>query len=123
MKHRHQEKRATPETSPKPSSGSGDAKQEPTESAAKTSPEPAEKKAADTSGLPDVKLLGDDKSLPQVTFPGNANQTYRVFFEPKVHEAVWAHAKEETSVEICGVLVGRYVRDPDGPFVLIDGSI
>jgi proteasome lid subunit RPN8/RPN11 len=40
-----------------------------------------------------------------------------------VYDAVWKHAGEDTGVEICGVLVGRYVRDDTGPFVLVDGSI
>lgn len=78
--------------------------------------------ATETTNKIDVKQLKDEK-LPQVTFPGNANQVYRVFFEPGVHESIWKHAGEDSSVEICGVLVGRYVRDGDGPFVQIDGSI
>lgn len=76
---------------------------------------------AESSTKPDVQQLAQEK-LPEVAFPAT-HQDYRVFLEPAVHDAVWKHASEDTSVEICGVLVGRYVRDDAGPFVLIDGSI
>jgi proteasome lid subunit RPN8/RPN11 len=71
---------------------------------------------------PDVRQLaaGD---LPENAFPAGRNQPFRVFIEPSVHEQVWKHATENAGVEICGVAVGKWVRDADGPYVLISESI
>ena len=80
----------------------------------------------DARSLPDdsidVRLLSR-QDLPQETFPGGRNEGFRVFFSPEVHAAIWKHAAEDTSVEICGVLVGSWHRDPAGPFVKIIESI
>ena len=46
-----------------------------------------------------------------------------MYFTPEVHAALWKHAGEDTSVEICGVLVGTWHRDEVGPFVKIVDSI
>ncbi|MDR3636855.1 MAG: Mov34/MPN/PAD-1 family protein [Isosphaeraceae bacterium] len=70
----------------------------------------------------DVRLLGD-KALPRGEFPGGKGEVFRVYFAPAVHEALWKHASEDTSVEICGVLVGAWERDVNGPFVRITESI
>ena len=40
-------------------------------------------------------------------FPGGRNEAFRVYFTPEVHAALWKHGGEDTSVEICGVLVGH----------------
>jgi proteasome lid subunit RPN8/RPN11 len=77
---------------------------------------------AQTKGGPDVGQLRLDE-LPQTTFPGGRSQAFRIFFSPEVHRQVWRHATENIAVEICGVLVGKWARDPDGPFVLISESI
>ncbi|MGP0069883.1 MAG: Mov34/MPN/PAD-1 family protein [Isosphaeraceae bacterium] len=70
----------------------------------------------------DIRLLqGED--LPQEAFPGGRNEPFRVFFTPEVHDALWKHAAEDTSVEICGVLVGSWHRDEIGPFAKITESI
>ena len=53
----------------------------------------------------DVRLLARE-DLPHEAFPGGRNEAFRVFFTPEVHAALWKHAAEDTSVEICGVLVG-----------------
>jgi proteasome lid subunit RPN8/RPN11 len=71
---------------------------------------------------PDVRQLRAE-GLPQERFPGGRDQDFRVFFTPEVHRAIWNHATEETAVEICGVLVGLWQRDEDGPFVAVSGSI
>ena len=42
---------------------------------------------------------------------------------PLVHAALWKHAALDTTVEICGVLVGSWHRDDAGPFVKIVESI
>jgi proteasome lid subunit RPN8/RPN11 len=70
----------------------------------------------------DVRLLAR-QDLSHETFPGGRNEAFRVFFSPEVHAALWKHASADTSVEICGVLVGTWHRDPAGPFVKIIESI
>jgi proteasome lid subunit RPN8/RPN11 len=70
----------------------------------------------------DIRLLkGED--LPKEAFPGGRNEPFRVYFTPEVHAALWQHAGEDTSVEICGVLVGSWHRDEIGPFVKVTESI
>ena len=71
---------------------------------------------------PDVRLL-QALELPRGDFPGGEGQVFRVYFAPEVHEALWKHAAEDTSVEICGVLVGAWERDSGGPFVRISESV
>ncbi len=72
--------------------------------------------------LTDVRVLAREK-LTHEAFPGGRNEGLRVFFTPRVHEALWQHAVLDTSVEICGVLVGTWHRDDAGPFVKIVESI
>ncbi len=71
-----------------------------------------------TSTGPDVRQLRTTE-LPEADFPGGRNQDFRVFFEPKVHDEIRRHAAENSAVEICGVLVGQWARDAEGPFVRI----
>ena len=71
---------------------------------------------------PDIGQLRD-ASLPDSPFPGGHGQDFRVFFAPEVYPTLWSHALAETSVEVCGVLVGRWGRDADGPFVAVSGSV
>jgi proteasome lid subunit RPN8/RPN11 len=70
----------------------------------------------------DVRLLAR-QDLPLEAFPGGSTEGFRVFFTPEVHAALWKHASGDTSVEICGVLVGTWHRDEVGPFVKIVESI
>jgi proteasome lid subunit RPN8/RPN11 len=70
----------------------------------------------------DVRLLGG-QALPRAEFPGGKGEAFRVYFAPAVHEALWKHAGEDTSVEICGVLVGTWETDANGPFVRVSESI
>lgn len=71
---------------------------------------------------PDIRLLARE-DLPDGVFPGGRNEAFRVFFTPEVHAALWKHAGEDTSVEICGVLVGTWHRDEIGPFAKVVESI
>jgi proteasome lid subunit RPN8/RPN11 len=71
---------------------------------------------------PDIRLLASE-DLPDAVFPGGRNEAFRVYFNPEVHAALWKHAGEDTSVEICGVLVGTWHRDDVGPFVKVVESI
>lgn len=71
---------------------------------------------------PDVRLLNSGE-LAEMAFPGGKSQAFRIYFEPRVHDDVWRHATESMAVEICGVLVGKWARDANGPFVLVSESI
>jgi proteasome lid subunit RPN8/RPN11 len=80
-------------------------------------------RAAGTSRTgPDVKEMGG-RELPRVAFPGRGSNDFRVFLDAAVHEQIRKHAQEDVSVEICGVLVGSWQRDDDGPFVAINAAI
>jgi proteasome lid subunit RPN8/RPN11 len=70
----------------------------------------------------DIRTLAR-QDLPHEAFPGGRNERFRVFFSPEVHAALWKHANADTTVEICGVLVGSWHRDDVGPFVKIIESI
>jgi proteasome lid subunit RPN8/RPN11 len=71
---------------------------------------------------PDTRQLRDEK-LPQGAFPGDQPQAFRIHFAPEVHAEIGKHAAEDTSIEVCGVLVGTWRRDERGPFVSITASI
>ncbi|HUG91474.1 MAG TPA: Mov34/MPN/PAD-1 family protein [Planctomycetaceae bacterium] len=75
-----------------------------------------------TLTAPDVRQLAGD-GLPRSGFPASPRADFRVYFAPEAHAAVWRHAGENRSVEICGVLVGRCLEDDDGPFVSITHTI
>ena len=74
------------------------------------------------ASAPDIKQLRD-RDLPQGKFPGDAKSAFRVFIHPKAHDEVHKHARENTDVEICGVLVGQWGRDDRGPFLSVSNSI
>src|SRR5438067_1680710 len=63
------------------------------------------------------------ENLHSGKFPGDRAAAFRVFVDQKVHAELSAHAKEKSSVEICGVLVGSWQQDERGPFVAITNSI
>jgi proteasome lid subunit RPN8/RPN11 len=63
------------------------------------------------------------RELPRSTFPGRGASEFRVFLDAAVHEQIRKHAQEDVSVEICGVLVGSWQRDDEGPYVLINAAI
>jgi proteasome lid subunit RPN8/RPN11 len=71
---------------------------------------------------PDVRQLRKE-NLSEGFFPGGRNLSFRVYFDPAIHSRIWTHCTEDTQVEICGVLVGKWARDADGPFVLISEAI
>jgi len=76
----------------------------------------------DASRKPDA---GELRSQPtaEAKFPGAGGSDFRVYFTPEVHENIWRHAREDTSVEVGGVLVGQWHHDADGPFVLVSQFI
>lgn len=71
---------------------------------------------------PDVKQLASE-NLGTGTFPAPRGSDFRVYFDPPVYAATLAHAAEDVSFEICGVLVGDLSRDADGPFVNVRNYI
>ena len=71
---------------------------------------------------PDVSQLSAE-NLPTGSFPAPRGNAFRVFFDPQVYAATLAHAAEDVSFEICGVLVGDLCRDADGPFVNVRNYI
>src|SRR5688572_7726054 len=62
-------------------------------------------------------------SLPEAAFPGAFQRDFRIHFDEKVHDEVKKHAAETVDVELCGVLVGKVLRDRDGPYLTVTGSI
>lgn len=74
-----------------------------------------------TSG-PDAKELAG-RDLPKAQFPGRAPATFRIFMDESVHAQVLKHAQENLSIEICGVLVGQWQQDQDGPYAAISAAI
>jgi proteasome lid subunit RPN8/RPN11 len=74
------------------------------------------------NALPDVRQLAhseDDSEGGKTPFPGAGPQDFRIYFRPEAHRTILEHARETTAVEICGVLVGRWGRDDDGPYVAV----
>ncbi|MCA9029486.1 MAG: Mov34/MPN/PAD-1 family protein [Planctomycetaceae bacterium] len=63
------------------------------------------------------------EALDKGNFPVGNKEPFRVHFAPEVHEGTRAHASADTSVEICGVLVGKWETDTNGPYALITNYI
>jgi len=63
----------------------------------------------------DVRDLAGE-NLPQAEFPASAESQFRLFLTPSVHNGIQQHAKSDVSVEICGVLVGLWKQDEQGPY-------
>ena len=61
-----------------------------------------------------------DKNIP---FPAPYKSEPRIFIEKEVFEEIQSHAKETTSVELCGVLIGEVRFDISGNYLYICGSI
>jgi proteasome lid subunit RPN8/RPN11 len=71
---------------------------------------------------PDISQLAGE-SLASSPFPAPRSSDFRVYIDPGVYAAMLAHASEDVSFEICGVLVGDWGRDTDGPFVNVKNYI
>lgn len=71
----------------------------------------------------DVRQLPDTESLTEEPFPTPRQTDFRVHLAPGVHEGIAEHAGTDTSVEICGVLVGTWNRDADGPYAVVTDYI
>lgn len=77
---------------------------------------------ASTNSEPDVVQLAGE-SLRETSFPAPRQASFRVHFDSQAYTAMIQHASEDVSVEICGVLVGDWERDADGPFVTVRNFI
>jgi proteasome lid subunit RPN8/RPN11 len=76
----------------------------------------------DKSDRLDVAQLAE-RALPEGAFPAKGKKQFRVYFDRAIHERMAAHAAENLSVEICGILVGDWFKDENGPYVLINEAI
>ncbi len=76
----------------------------------------------DKSERLDVSQLAG-RELGKTAFPAAGKEPFRVFFDPKIHDRIAAHAAEKLSLEICGVLVGDWHKDENGPYVLINEAV
>jgi proteasome lid subunit RPN8/RPN11 len=76
---------------------------------------------AEQHRTPDARQLGDE-SLPEAGFPAGRSD-FRVYFDAETHARIVGHAAEDKSFEICGVLVGRWQQDANGPFVVVSEGI
>jgi proteasome lid subunit RPN8/RPN11 len=70
---------------------------------------------------PDVRQLAGE-GLPGGDFPAT-HSDFRVHFNASAHRGIVAHAAEDKSVEIGGVLVGLWKQDANGPFVVVSDFI
>jgi proteasome lid subunit RPN8/RPN11 len=75
-----------------------------------------------TTAGPDIRQL-QERELPAGKFPGDGKSDFRVCIDADAHKQMHRHAKENVSVEICGVMVGRWGRDEHGPFLFVAASI
>lgn len=66
----------------------------------------------------DVADLSKSK-LAEASFPAPRAAEFRVFLAATVHQGIWRHAEENQSVEVCGVLVGKWATDVDGPYASV----
>jgi proteasome lid subunit RPN8/RPN11 len=71
---------------------------------------------------PDVKELTGEP-LASGRFPVDSRADFRLYMSPDVRRGIEAHAKADVGVEICGVLVGHWERDEDGPYARVTDFI
>ncbi len=70
----------------------------------------------------DSKNLRNEK-LDKQSFPAKLSSNLRYYLAPEVHRDIWEHGSADTSVEVCGVLVGQWNEDENGPFAHVTNSI
>jgi len=63
----------------------------------------------------DVRDLTAEK-LPVGKFPADVRADFRLHISPQVRRGIEEHARADVSVEICGVLVGNWGVDENGPY-------
>ncbi|MFO0789274.1 MAG: Mov34/MPN/PAD-1 family protein [Pirellulales bacterium] len=70
----------------------------------------------------DAKELRHE-SLATKKFPAESRADFRLHLAPEVRRGIEQHAKADITVEICGVLVGNWFADENGPYALVSGYI
>jgi len=70
----------------------------------------------------DVKDLKNEQ-LPANRFPVDPRSDFRLHMAAAARRGMLEHAKTDTTVEICGVLVGNWHSDENGPFLAITDYI
>jgi proteasome lid subunit RPN8/RPN11 len=70
----------------------------------------------------DVKNLADEKLSPG-KFPVDPRADFRLHIAPDVRRGIQQHATADVKVEICGVLVGNWHTDENGPFLAVTNYI
>jgi proteasome lid subunit RPN8/RPN11 len=70
----------------------------------------------------DVRDLSKE-GLPPGKFPVDPRADFRLYIAPEVRKGIDEHAKADVTVEICGVLVGRWGTDENGPFASVTNYI
>lgn len=70
----------------------------------------------------DVRDLANEE-LPVGKFPVDPRADFRLYIAPEVRRGIEEHAKADVSVEICGVLVGNWGTDGNGPFAAVTNYI
>lgn len=65
-----------------------------------------------------------EQEIPQGQFPVPYPQSdFRVYICPNAHEHILKHASTNTSIELCGMLIGEVLKDNFGPFVVVSEMI
>jgi proteasome lid subunit RPN8/RPN11 len=70
----------------------------------------------------DVRELARE-GLPPGRFPADLRADFRVHMTPEVLRGIENHAKADHTVEICGVLVGGWEQDEQGPYATVTDYI
>jgi len=72
-----------------------------------------------------VRLSGsEEQPIPEGAFPVPCcSADLRVWMSPDTHGLIAEHARSDTRIELCGVLVGQVLRDSRGPFLVIEDII
>ena len=73
-------------------------------------------------GKPDISQI-DTRELKAGGFPGPDERAFRISVTEAAYGSVRDHAREDTGIEICGVLVGEVLKDEKGPFLAITAAI
>lgn len=63
------------------------------------------------------------ETLSEGHFPVKPKSDFRFHITEAVHKNIQDHAKADKSVEICGVLVGKWEKDENGPYALVSENI
>ena len=62
--------------------------------------------------------------IPWGTFPASyPSSDFRVYVRPEAHDHMLQHSQTNTSIELCGMLIGEVLKDDFGPFVIVDEMV